>query len=307
MESFAGSSSPPGGLNNCDIAICTIEKANSLVHRLIEDCSLDQLGIVVVDELHIIGDSHRGYLLELLLTKMLYAATRSGSRSPIQIVGMSVTLPSLEILSKWLRADLYQTNFRPIALKEHIKIGKEICHPDFRLIRKIDPARLVPNDMEHSIYLCLETMRDGHSVLIFCPSKEWCETMAQNIRDEFVNLRSFPKTFYGAILHEQLKRDLLAQVAAGLDPELGKTIRFGVAFHHAGLTTEEREIIEAAFRNGVIRVLIARSTLSSGVKLRVHRVIIRTIIFHGTMMDQLVYRQIIGRAGRFGVDTDGDR
>jgi DNA polymerase theta len=228
---------------------------------------------------------------------------------------MSATLPSLEILAKWLRAEPYHTDFRPIALKEHVKIGTDICHPDFRLIRKIDHARLVPNDKEHLIYLCLETMRDGHSVLIFCPTKNWCETIAQKINKEFFNLGSIHPSYYGTMLHEQLKGKLLAQVLerlkatpAGLDPVLGKTICLGVAFHHAGLTTEEREIIEAAFRDGVIRVLIATSTLSSGVNLRARRVIIRTPIFHGAeYMDPLLYRQMIGRAGRFGVDTDGDR
>ncbi|KZS21887.1 DNA polymerase theta [Daphnia magna] len=313
VESFAGSSSPPGGLKNCDLAICTIEKANSLINRLIEDGSLDQLGIVVVDELHLIGDSHRGFLLELLLTKIFYATSRNGNRSRIQLVGMSATLPSLEVLAKWLRADLYRTDFRPIALKEHIKIGIDIFHPDFRLARKIDPNRLVPNDIEHLIYLCLETMLDGHSVLIFCPTKNWCEKMAQNISTEFFNLGSSTTSHYGIILRQQLKGDLLAQVLerlkatpAGLDAVLGQTIRFGVAFHHAGLTSEERENIETAFRHGVIRVLVATSTLSSGVNLPARRVIIRTPMFHGTVIDPLVYRQMIGRAGRFGVDTDGD-
>ncbi len=88
---------------------------------------------------------------------------------------------------------------------------------------------------------------------------------------------------------------------------MGQTIRFGVAFHHASLTTEERENIEGAFRHSVIRVLVATSTLSPGVNLPARRVIIRTPIFHGTVMDPLVYRQMIGRAGCFGVNTDGDR
>jgi len=113
---------------------------------------------------------------------------------------MLATLPSLEVLAKWLRADLYRTDFRPIALKEHIKIGTDIFNHDFRLIRKIDHARLVPNDIEHLIYLCLETMLDGHSVLIFCPTKNWCEKIAQNISAEFLSLGSNVTSNYCTIL-----------------------------------------------------------------------------------------------------------
>ena len=44
IDGFIGSSSPSGGFSTVDIAICTIEKANSLVNRLIDDESVFDIG-----------------------------------------------------------------------------------------------------------------------------------------------------------------------------------------------------------------------------------------------------------------------
>jgi len=69
-----------------DIAVCTMEKANSLVNTAIEDCSITKLKAIVLDECHMIDDGHRGYILELMTTKLLCID------QDLQIVAMSATL-----------------------------------------------------------------------------------------------------------------------------------------------------------------------------------------------------------------------
>lgn len=83
--------------------------------------------------MHLIGDQHRGYLLELLLTKILLCERMQKSRREneirssqtvedlhIQIIGMSAALPTLPVLGSWLEAVVYTTDFRPIPLTEFV-------------------------------------------------------------------------------------------------------------------------------------------------------------------------------------------
>lgn len=87
---------------------------------------------------------------------------------------------------------------------------------------------------------------------------------------------------------------------------MSKAVTYACAFHHAGLTTEERDIVEASFKAGALKVIVATSTLSSGVNLPARRVLIRSPLFGGKQMSSLTYRQMIGRAGRTGKDTLGE-
>ena len=268
----------------------------------------------------------------------------------IQIVGMSATLPNLDMLAKWLSADLYFTDHRPVPLTEMIKAGSTLYDANMKKIREIDGGT-VSGDDDHVIPLCKETIAEGHSVLVFCPTKNWCEKLAESIAKHFADIGSlalqdaghnsdrgggFVKasalfTFDYTALKEVIEQ--LKRTQVGLDSVLSRMIPHAVAFHHAGLTFDERDIIEGAFRQGSIRVLIATSTLSSGgcichvsaastsflslnrdrfsivflgVNLPARRVIIRTPIFHGKLVDALTYKQMAGRAGRKGVDALGE-
>ncbi|KAL3317475.1 hypothetical protein Ciccas_003867 [Cichlidogyrus casuarinus] len=336
---FMGALTPHGGLNAVRVALCTIEKANGLINRLIEQDKLDDLGLVVVDELHMVGDTHRGYILELLLTKLLAYSTINTSTStidptlPVQIVGMSATLPNLPVVADWLNAKVYISDFRPIELKEFLlikdpaklsvyKITGSVSNPleeisnDDESLRSIIPADLnMSLDDEDGVFGCiLKTVMDGNGVLVFCPIKKQCELLSSSLASKqyFESRESTDKISIAYRLGQRIDRDSLTLLVnrleacpAGLDKMLFKSLGFGVAFHHAGLTIEEREIIENGFRSGIIKVLIATSTLCSGVNLPARRVIIRSIDFNRSIIDMLTYKQMAGRAGRKGVDTEG--
>lgn len=98
---------------------------------------------------------------------------------------MSATLPNLDLLARWLHAELYHTDFRPVPLTECVKFGTSLYDCSLMKIRDIDLTLTFKDDADHVIPLCLETVKGGHSVLVFCPTKNWCEKLSESIAKEF--------------------------------------------------------------------------------------------------------------------------
>lgn len=211
MDGFFGGYTPPGGFDNINIAICTIEKANSIINKLLEQNKLDCIGMIVVDEIHLISDPGRGYILELLLAKVIYMCRKNSLK--IQVVAMSATLSNIILLQKWLQAEFYVTNFRPVELQEMIKVGTKIYNNKMDLIRELKPeesARL-SKDQDHIAQLCIETILIECSVIVFCPSKDWCETLCMHLAGSIFNSIKFGDSI-SEKLGAQVKKSELEEV-----------------------------------------------------------------------------------------------
>ncbi|KAB7507939.1 hypothetical protein Anas_07401 [Armadillidium nasatum] len=158
---------------------------------------------------------------------------------------MSATLPNLHVLAQWQKGKSYSTSYRPIPLLQMVKIGSTLYNEDFSVIRDLHSSEIkIKDDGEHLIQLCLETVLEGYSVLIFCPAKAWCEKVSLNIASSFYSIgknnSGYPENIVQSLRNRLNEKDLnriieaLRASPAGLDSVLERSLSFGAAFHHAG-------------------------------------------------------------------------
>ncbi|MFT7815338.1 helicase POLQ-like [Arapaima gigas] len=303
VEEYAGSKGrfpPVKRRNKRSLYVATIEKAHSLVNALVELGRLESVGLLVVDELHMLGEGSRGALLEMTLAKVLYVSKST------QIIGMSATLSNVKDLQKFLKAENYTSDFRPVQLVEYVKIQDTIyeVHPQeddcFWFSRALNfkySSSMQKIDPDHIIALVTEVI-PAHSCLVFCPSKKNCENVASMICKDF-------------LLHHDVKKAALLQElrssgGGAVCPVLQFTVPFGLAYHHSGLTNEERKLVEEAYAAGVLCLLTCTSTLAAGINLPARRVILRSPYVAMNFLKRSQYKQMVGRAGRAGIDATGE-
>lgn len=127
------------------VFVCTIEKSLALIDSLIESDRANEIGLVVVDELHLLGESGRGAILETVLAKIMFI------KAGIQIVGMSATIGNMNEISKFLNADQYTRDFRPVELKEYVKCGTDILRINTQAAKEKDNAFIFDRTMKFDV------------------------------------------------------------------------------------------------------------------------------------------------------------
>ncbi|PAV62988.1 hypothetical protein WR25_03880 [Diploscapter pachys] len=279
------------------VYVATIEKGNMLINSLLEQNQLQQIGLLVVDEMHMIGDRSRGATIEHILIKYRYK-TRG------QVIGISATMSNLDELQRAFGALLYSTSFRPVPLDEYIKVGQTIHKivPGGKTIPYRDlPPNRIACDVDGVCQL-LQAVVPKNSAIVFCPNKKNCENLALMLS------RVVPKSFTQYRVQEKQKiiNNIREEDNENIDNILATCIKSGIAFHHSGLTHDERKQIETGFIDGTICVICATSTLAAGVNLPAKMVIIKSPMVGIDRLGKAQYMQMVGRAGRAGFDKAGE-
>ncbi|MFQ5910509.1 MAG: DEAD/DEAH box helicase, partial [Thermoplasmata archaeon] len=251
---------PDPTLEKFDVIIATSEKADSLLRHRAH--WLKELTVVVADEIHLIDDPGRGPTLEVTLSKLKQINPRA------QILALSATTKNSNEIAEWLDAEHIASDWRPVPLKEGIFFEGRISFAD-------GSTKDIDEDGDDVSSLVLDVVKEGGQCLIFVNTRRSTEALAGRV-GSFVKDILDPGTSKELSV---LSRKLLSRQdePTSLGGRLSRRIRFGAAFHHAGLTNEQRKMVEVNFKSGLIKCIAATPTLAAGINLPARRVVVRDL------------------------------
>ena len=303
------------------VVVMTTEILRNVIYD--EPARLDHVGDVVLDEIHYIDDYPRGTVWE----EVIIEAPRH-----IRITGLSATISNVDEIAAWMTGlrgtiETVMRTERPVALAMWLAIDN-VLHPlfdprgnaDRRTLelaqeRTLDDprwryARRAPdNDLLHVIDEL--TRRRMLPAIYFIFSRRGCrEALARCDLHNLDLTDSDEKRAVDAALAERLDAltDDDERRVVG-DALMAKLLRRGLAMHHAGMLPYAKETVERLFQAGLIKVVFATETLSLGLNMPARSCVISTFSkFDGTSFAALTsgeLTQLMGRAGRRGIDTLG--
>ena len=282
-------------LEKNNVLILTNEKMDSIIRHSAE--WIDEIGLIIADEIHLIGDETRGPTLEMILTKLKLLASKP------QIVGLSATITNSDELANWLGCILVKNDWRPVPLSEGVYDAGQVIMSDGKKFDVEPSLRGIPID------LGVQSVKDGGQSLVFAETRTRSKALATKAADIISQLLEKKES-------EELEKISKKILSNNEHTELVKTlailIKKGVAFHHAGLNQNCRQTIETEFRKGTIKLLSSTPTLAAGVNLPARRVVISNINRYNAKVGGnrpisiLEYKQLCGRAGRPQYDNYGE-
>ncbi|KAK9827440.1 hypothetical protein WJX74_002542 [Apatococcus lobatus] len=315
--------------------VMTTEILRSMLYRGSE--IVREAALVVYDEIHYLRDKERGVVWEESLIML---------PDTVRYAFLSATIPNARDFAAWI-AELHgapchvvYTDYRPVPLQHYIfPDGSEGIHMvvdergKFRednfqkAIAALAETTVAANagtdksgkrqkvkrtqqgqdsNIFKLVQMCM--LRDFDPVIVFSFSKRDCETLAGQMGSMELNTeeeqQQVTAVFNAAVDCLGPNDRKLPQITGAL-PYLKR----GIGIHHSGLLPLLKEVIELLFQNGLIKVLFATETFSTGLNMPAKTVVFNQARkFDGQSFRWITsgeYIQMSGRAGRRGLDDRG--
>ncbi len=282
-------------LGQNDILVLTNEKMDSIIRQGAE--WLDQISLVIADEVHLLGDDDRGPTLEIVLTKLKLL-----SRRP-QILALSATVTNADEIADWLECKLVHSEWRPVPLLEGVYDQGLVTMQDRKKFEIKTSIRGPPVD------LGLDSLNNGGQAILFAETRTRSVSLATKASEVVSKTLNHEEKEMLEKISQQILDD---NEHTELVKTLASLVKNGVAFHHAGLNSNCRDLIESEFRNKKIKLLASTPTLAAGVNLPARRVVIANLNRYDAKygankpISILEYKQLCGRAGRPQYDKYGE-
>ena len=303
------------------ILILTTEILRNMIFT--GDNGLDNVGAVILDEVHFLGDRDRGNVWEEVIIHL---------PSHISIVYLSATIANAKQFQEWLvflrgPTDLIISNNRPVPLKSNLITYKSSTNNIDNIFQINSDEYLSGNELlsklkkfykthykKEYIKPSIEEIReyiihnDSTPSIFFIFSREKTEIFARRIANNYTKKRDSTK------LHKIIspifeKLTIKEKELLNYDEILWMWTR-GVSYHHAGMVPLIKETVELLFLKGLIDILFATETLSLGINMPAKSVVIGSIQkydgYSTRPINQNEYMQLTGRAGRRGIDEKGE-
>lgn len=286
-------------VTTADVLVFTPEKADLLMR--VDPRTIKSVGLVIVDEAHHIEAGSRGILLEFYLWRL-----RTVVPSDARIVQLSAVTPNIDELVSWVgssdstsavKVD-WRTNRLRIGVFESEQDGTAVVqfpgHQPFRLFERGE----LPEDEHSGIALLAERLSKTGVVLVLATSIEKAEAIAETIGRNRSALQDAVGVA-GERLDARVERELFAESS------LRELFRKRVAYHHSQLPPRVRVAVEDVISNKQIDIVCATTTLAEGVNFPFSTVIVESLVGSNYELSPRSLWNIAGRAGRFGVDSEG--
>jgi hypothetical protein len=308
-------------LASASIVVATPEKLDFAIRQ--EPSLINDVGLIVLDEGHMIGLSERDIRYEMLLQRLL----RREDAAERRLVCLSAVFSkgdSFDDFTAWLRSDVpgtaIQSRWRPtrqrpatvewqktVARLELDVEGEKPFVPRFVEAQlPFKPRRkLFPSDAQELVVASTSAfLARGQSVLIYCPQKVSVETTAG----------AFLKANKGGYFQSALTASARAKLANAI--RIGKewlgeshpavaSLYLGIAVHHGSLPRSFLSEVESLLKQRLLPICVCSATLAQGVDLSFSVLLFRSLYRAGKIIPAKEFANVVGRVGRAFVDLDG--